>query len=432
MRGAQDKGVSEKKASEVFNLLEKFANYGFNKSHAAAYAVVSYQTAWLKANYPVEFMAGVMNCDLHFTDKLSVYKDEILNKLNIVIIPPCVNRSKAEFSVKEDKIVYALGALKNVGVEAMQLIVLARETTDAKQFADIYDFARIVDMKKIGKRPLEMLAKAGAFDQLIQNRSLVLYNLDSLVAYSSAIHDQRGSDQSSLFGEAGDDLAEPKLKEIDIWSTNEQLVEELSAIGFYLSGHPLDDYRASLKRNGIILLSELEDLVRDGPLAIKIAGSISGRQDRKSARGNRFSFIQVSDPTGLYEVTIFSDVLDTSDELLRPGQNIVMSVEATLEAGQLKLLCRAVQPINSAIKNKSPKGLKVFINKNDAIASLASILKVKERKIDDSKLGEISLCLLDSKLPGEVEVLIGESYPINPHILSTINSLEGVVSIEEY
>ena len=432
MKGAQLKNVTEKKASEVFDLLEKFANYGFNKSHAAAYAVVSYQTAWLKANYPVEFMAGVMNCDMHLTDKLSIYKDEIINKLKINIIPPCVNRSQAKFSVEGDKRLYALGALKNVGVEAMELVVKAREISGSKRFSTIYDFARSVDMKKVGKRPLEMLTKAGAFDQLLDNRALILHNLDRLVSYSSAIHDQRRSDQSSLFGEAGDDLTEPKFNLIEDWSTNEKLVEEHSAIGFYLSGHPLDDYRTSLKRNNIIVSSELETLVKGGPVAVKIAGSISGRQDRKSARGNRFSFIQVSDPTGLYEVTVFSDVLEKSDEIIQPGQNVAMSVEAALEAGQLKLLCRSVQSIDSAIKIKGIKGLKIFINRDETVVSLASVFNKEIKKIDNRSVGEVSLCLIDPDLPGEVEVLLGDSYPIHPEICTTIRSLQGVISIEEY
>ena len=162
-KGAMENGVDKKKANEVFDLLEKFANYGFNKSHAAAYAVVSYQTGWLKANYPVEFMAGVMNCDIHLTDKLGVYKEEITKGLELEIALPCVNASEALFSVADGKVVYGLGGLKNVGVEAMRLIVEARGET---AFATLFDFARRVDMKRVGKRPLEMLARAGAFDVL--------------------------------------------------------------------------------------------------------------------------------------------------------------------------------------------------------------------------------------------------------------------------
>ena len=432
MKGAGSKGVDEKKASEVFDLLEKFANYGFNKSHAAAYAIVSYQTAWLKANYPLEFMAGVMNCDMHLTDKLSIYKDEIINGLSLKIVPPCVNRSEVDFSVKSNELIYALTALKNVGPEAMQLIVEARKKSVSKKFNDIFEFARQVDMKKIGKRPLEMLVRAGAFDQLNSNRLVLLKSLDSLVAYSSAIHDQRSSNQSSLFGVAGEDLLEPKLKEMDFWLASEQLVEEHRAIGFYLSGHPLDDYKSSLKRNGITTLSELRALVKNGPVIAKVAGTISGRQDRKSARGNRFSFVQVSDPTGLYEVTVFSDVLDSSEEYLVAGENVVMSVEATSEAEQLKLLCRTAQPIDTAIVDKSKKGLKIFVNSDGTISSVASLLKRVEQEKNVLGRGEVSICLIDSELPGEVELLVGDSYPINPQVYNALKALKGVLSVEEY
>ena len=206
-KGAMENGVDKKKASEVFDLLEKFANYGFNKSHAAAYAVVSYQTAWLKANHTVEFMAAVMNCDIHLTDKLNVYKQEV-DRLGLETIPPCVNRSAAAFTVKDGKVVYALGGLKNVGVEAMRLIEQGRAD---QPFATLFDVARRVDLKRVGKRPLEMLARAGAFDQIDRNRRRVFESLDALVGYSAAIHEQRNSNQVSLFGEAGDDLPEPRL-----------------------------------------------------------------------------------------------------------------------------------------------------------------------------------------------------------------------------
>ena len=316
-KGASENGVPAKKASEVFDLLEKFANYGFNKSHAAAYAVVSYQTAWLKANHPVEFMAGVMNCDIHLTDKLSVYANEVRRGLDIEIVPPCVNRSQETFSVHEGCVVYGLGALKNVGVEAMKLVVEGRKVEGIdKPFATLYDLARRVDLKRVGKRPMEMLARAGAFDQLDPNRRRVFDSLDALVGYSAAIHEQRASNQVSLFGEAGDDLPEPRLSPVGDWLPSERLAEEHKAIGFYLSGHPLDDYMAALKRKQVLSLAELEQRAERGAMVAKLAGTVSGRQERKSARGNRFAFAQLTDPTGQYEVTIFSDVLEKCRDYL--------------------------------------------------------------------------------------------------------------------
>ena len=193
IKGAKENDVDDKTALEVWNLLDKFANYGFNKSHAAAYAVVSYQTAWLKTNHPVEFMAGVMNCDIHLTDKLAVYFEEVKKGLDLPYLPPCVNRSDATFMVKDGTLHYALGALKNVGVEAMKLITDARydegrgDSSEEKPFVTLYDFARRVDLKRIGKRPLEMLARAGGFDELDRNRRRVFDSVERLMNYSGAI-----------------------------------------------------------------------------------------------------------------------------------------------------------------------------------------------------------------------------------------------------
>ncbi|QBX99713.1 DNA polymerase III subunit alpha [Rhodophyticola sp. CCM32] len=427
LKGAAENGVDEKTAIEVWNLLDKFANYGFNKSHAAAYAVVSYQTAWLKANHPVEFMAAVMNCDIHLTDKLSVYKQEI-DRLDIETVPPCVNRSAASFTVKEGQVVYALGGLKNVGVEAMKLIEDSRAET---AFATLFDLARRVDLKRIGKRSLEMLARAGAFDDLDRNRARVFDSLDALTAYSAVIHDQRASDQVSLFGEAGEDLPEPRLPDRDDWLPNERLANEHMAIGFYFSGHPLDDYMPSLKRKGCLTLAEVEDRVQGGAFVARMAGAVSGRQERKSQRGNRFAFVQLSDPTGLFEVTMFSDVLEVARDHLDTGANVVLQVEATQEGDSLKLLARGVEPIDDSVASEIGKGLRIFVEEPDAISMVSGLLA---RAKGEGKLkgrGPVHLCLMDPDLPGEVEVLLGEDFPVNPQIKGALKSLGGVMTVEE-
>jgi len=411
LEGAAGNGVDEKKALEVWNLLDKFANYGFNKSHAAAYAVVSYQTAWLKANHPVEFMAAVMNCDLHLTDKLNVYKQEV-DRLEIEMIPPCVNRSDAKFSVSEGKIVYALGALKNVGVEAMKMIVAAR--AEGGTFTDIFDFARRVDLKRVGKRPMEMLARAGAFDQLDNYRRKMFESIDQIVAYSAAAHEDRASDQISMFGDAGADLPAPRLPEPEDWQPTERLSQEHQAVGFYLSGHPLDDYLGPLKRQRVQTLRELEEKVKSGPQAAKLAGAVAGKQERKSARGNRFAFVQLSDPTGLYEVTVFSDTLEKYRDLLEAGQNVVLSVEATLESDQLKLLARGVQPVDDAVAGAAPAGLKIFLNDPQAVDSVAT--RLSEAKGAGRAGGPVNLILMHPELPGEVEITLPDRYPVTPQI----------------
>lgn len=428
LKGAAENGVDKEKATVVWNLLDKFANYGFNKSHAAAYAVVSYQTAWLKANHPVEFMAGVMNCDLHMTDKLAVYAEEVRRQLDIEIVPPCMNRSQATFSVHEGKLVYALGALKNVGVEAMKLIAGARQD---KPFINLFDVARRVDLKRIGKRPIEMLARSGAFDRLDMNRRRVFDSLDTLTNYSAAIHDQKSSDQVSLFGEAGDDLPEPRLSPTEDWLPNERLAEEHKAIGFYLSGHPLDDYMGPLKRKGVMTLAEVTAQAEHAPLVAKLAGAVSGRQERKSARGNRFTFVQLSDPSGLYEVTIFSDTFETARDYLDAGSNVVLSVEATMEAEQLKLIARSVTPIDTVVADADSMGLRVFVNDVAAVASVAALLGRATADTKSRARGPVQLCLMASDLPGEVEIALGDQFHVNPQIKGALKSLGGVVTVED-
>ena len=427
-KGAGENGVEKKKASEVFDLLEKFANYGFNKSHAAAYAVVSYQTAWLKANHPVEFMAGVMNCDIHLTDKLAVYFEEVKKGLRLDWVPPCVNRSEATFVVRDGALHYALGGLKNVGVEAMKLIVQGRED---KPFATLYDFARRVDLKRIGKRPLEMLARAGAFDSLDRNRRRVFDSLEGLMNYSAAIHDQKNSNQVSLFGEAGDDLPEPRMSPLEDWLPAERLTEEFKAVGFYLSGHPLDDYMTVLKRKDVKTLDEVMARAQGGPFLAKMAGVVAGRQERKSARGNRFAFAQLSDTTGGYEVTLFSEALEKSREFLETGAQVVITAEATLESDQLKLLCRSVQPIDGMVADAGAVGLRIFIDQPGVIASVVSVLDNAARTIKAGGRGPIHFCLMGQGLPGEVEVDSGQEYPVTPQIKGAIKSLSGVVTVEE-
>ncbi len=437
--GALKNGVDEAKASEVFDLLEKFANYGFNKSHAAAYAVVSYQTAWLKANYPVEFMAGVMNCDIHLTDKLAIYAEEVRRGLGIEIVPPCVNRSQATFAVEDGRILYALGALKNVGVEAMRLICEARRADgQEKPFVTLFDFARRVDMKKIGKRPLEMLARAGAFDVLDRNRRRVLESLDALVAWSAAVHEARASAQVSLFGEAGDDLPEPRLPPVADWLPAERLAEERQAVGFYLSGHPLDDYLPALARQNVMTFEALRKAAERGPMVARLAGTVAGRQERKSARGNRFAFAQLSDPTGLYEITLFSDVLEEARDHLESGANVVVGVEATLEGDQLKLLARSVAPIDSVVADIGGMTLEVHIDRAEAFDLVKSVLEQAREAARGARPGEVSIVIRlprpdppDPAAPAEVVLDFPLSWPLTPQIKGALRSLPGVVDVLE-
>ena len=339
-----------------------------------------------------------------------------------------MNRSQATFDVHDGQLVYALGALKNVGVEAMRLVTDGRGD---KPFVNLFDFARRVDLKRVGKRPLEMLARAGAFDVLDRNRRRVFNSLDPLVAYSAAVHEQRASNQVSLFGEAGDDLPEPRLPPVDDWLPAERLSEEFTAIGFYLSGHPLDDYMGPLKRQKVMTLDEVTAKAEGSALIAKMAGTVSGRQERKSARGNRFAFVQLSDPTGAYEVTMFSDTLETAREHLETGSKVVIQVEATMEADQLKLLGRSVSPIDGVVAQAGTSGLRIFVEDLPAVPSVAHVLADLGNSAKGAAKGPIQFCLMDPTLPGEVDLELPDTFPVSPQIKSALKSLNGVLMVED-
>jgi DNA polymerase-3 subunit alpha len=278
---------------------------------------------------------------------------------------------------------------------------------------------------------MEMLARAGAFDQLDPNRRRVLDSVDALVAYSAAVHDQKASAQVSLFGEAGEDLPEPRLAPVEDWLPNERLSEEHKAIGFYLSGHPLDDYMAPLKRQGVMTLEALTGQAERGPLVAKLAGAVAGRQERKSARGNRFAFVQLSDPTGPCEVTVFSETLEASRDHLEPGSNVVVTVEATMEAEQLKLLARSVTPIDTVAAQARSMGLRVYVDEAAAVEAVAALLERARKEAASRTRGPVQLCLMAPDLPGEVEVALGDGFPVNPQIKGAIKSLGGVLTVDD-
>ncbi|MEM6972479.1 MAG: DNA polymerase III subunit alpha [Pseudomonadota bacterium] len=431
MEGAAANGVDKKKATEVWDLLDKFANYGFNKSHAAAYGVVSYQTAWLKANHPVEFMAASMNLDLNLTDKLNVFVQES-RRLDIEVVAPCVNRSEARFTVKDGQILYALGALKGVGVEAMRLIERARAAEGA--FRDLFDFARRVELKLLGKRALEMMARAGAFDALDGNRARVLASLDRLIDYSAAHAAEAASGQASLFGGGGEDLPPPRMAPGEDWLPTDRLNHEFQAVGFYLSGHPLDVYAEALLRRRVMNHRQfLDRWGRDGGTG-RIAGTVAGVQIRKSAKGTRFAYIQFSDSAGGYEVMAFSDTLAEVEHLLSAGANLVLTVESEGEAAGGRLRLRSLQPIDEVVAAQA--GLRVFLGDPAALPSLKRRLEIgtealRRQQGTRRSLGPISLVVAIPEAGREVEVELDGPYPTGPEIRGMLKDIVGVEAVTE-
>ncbi|TNE40479.1 MAG: DNA polymerase III subunit alpha, partial [Alphaproteobacteria bacterium] len=354
IEGAGLRGIEKSVAEKIFDQAAKFAGYGFNKAHAAAYAQVAYQTAYLKANFPVEFFAGAMCLDMGNTDKLAIIRQEAL-RLGIVINPPNINVSEADFSVRDGEIDYALGAIKNVGRQAMEHIVEERKANGP--FGDLFDFARRVDPKQINKRTFENLTRAGAFDSLNPNRAQVLASAEMILNHAHLAADERQSSQESLFGDAGLEMENPPLPAVNDWMPLDRLGEELAAVGFYLSGHPLDDYQLALRQSRVTSYAELLADPQKKSREVRLAGTIITKQVRKSQRtGKPFAFIMLTDPTGQFEVTLFSEAIQAAGDLLEVGQSIVLTADAQWEGTadgdeQLRLLCRSIASLDSVAAN---------------------------------------------------------------------------------
>ncbi len=417
--GAAARGVDPNKASEIFDQVNKFAGYGFNKSHAAAYALVAYQTAWLKANHPVEFLAASMTYDMANTDKLDVFRVE-LDRLKFKLLPPDVNRSGAYFEVEDGAVRYALAALKNVGEGAMEALVAEREA--GGPFKDLSDFARRMDPKAINRRQLENMVKAGCFDSLEKARGRLFAGIDVILGTAASAAEERTSAQVNLFGGA----AQPKLAlpQAPDWQAAERLANELEAVGFYLTGHPMDQYAPALKRLGVLKSSELvRHLQSGGPSRVKLAGTLMSKKERTSARGSRYAFVTFSDAGGVFEVTMFSEILGMARSLLESTQPLLLGVDARLEDEQLRLTCQHVESLDEAAA-KTAAGLKIFIESEAAVAPIAQLI-AKEPK----GRGRI---VVVSKLPGrDVDVALKQTYSLSPRIVANLEIVPGVVEVQE-
>ncbi|MEO0850433.1 MAG: DNA polymerase III subunit alpha, partial [Pseudomonadota bacterium] len=351
--GAAERSVDAAKASSIFDLVQKFAGYGFNKSHAAAYALIAYQTAWLKANYPAEFLAASMSLDRTNTDKLAIFLKEA-RRQGIKVLPPHVNRSKMDFSVRDGAVVYALSAVKNVGEAAMAQIAAAR--SQGGDFTDLHDFAERVDLKQVGKRALENLARAGAFDTMSAGRKAAMAAVDILVRSSARHHEELKSDQGGLFQlDDAPALERPRLPEAEDWLAMDRLTEEFKAIGFYFSGHPLDEYDRELKKlNTVTGMQAAERVRQDGETAFRVAGIVRALRVRRSKSGKPFAWVEISDPAGEYEVTVFSRVLENARDLLEPGNLILMSVTADeSDGGDVRFIAEAASLLDKAAADTS-------------------------------------------------------------------------------
>jgi DNA polymerase-3 subunit alpha len=350
--GAVKKGVERGIASQIFDQMAKFAGYGFNKSHSAPYALISYQTAYMKANFPHEFMAATMTYDMHNTDKLSVYYQE-LKDMGIQLLPPDINRSLARFSVEidpethEKSIRYALGALKNVGIHAMEMVTQERHKNG--KFKTIDDFLSRLNTKILNKRQLEHLIAAGALDGLHSNRRALHESVESMVKHANALSLKLGGMQAVLFArEAG--LDSFKFAQVQEWPILERLNKEAEAIGFYLSSHPLQAYgQEMLDQLKVIKSIDLEN--HSGSFA-RLVGLPTSFKVKTSKKGNRFAFVGFSDAHGNYEALVFSDKLDHARTYVEKGEPLFVQVSLKRdEQGTMRLAIHDLTPIEKMVSS---------------------------------------------------------------------------------
>jgi DNA polymerase III subunit alpha len=433
--GAVARGVDSGKASQIFELVNKFAGYGFNKSHAAAYALVAYQTAYFKANDPVEFFAATMTYDMGNTDKLNVFRQE-LQRLGIRLLPPDINRSDVAFSVDRAgapggaepamAIRYALAAVKNVGAAAMAGVVEARNVRGP--FKSLSDFAERVDFKVLTKRQLESLAAAGAFESVVPNRHQVFEAVEQIVRHASAAAQDRASNQTSLFdalaGSSGNSAPAISLPAVPEWAPMDRLKREFDAIGFYLSAHPLDAYGKTLERLGVMTSAEAIRRMADGRLSrVRLAGTPISKQERTSARGNRFAFAQFSDTSGVFEATLFSEVLSASRELLDQGVPVLIAVDGRVDGDQVRLMAQSIEPLDKAAAGVGAS-LRIYLNDAGPVEPLKTLLQ-REAK------GKGRIWLVAMTGEREVEIALRGGFGCSPQLRQAIKALPGIVEVEE-
>ena len=423
--GAEALGVDKGTAAHIFELVNKFAGYGFNKSHAAAYALVAYQTAYMKANHPVEFFAALMTHDAGSTEKLNLFRQE-LDRLGIALLPPDINRSAVSFAVENAAdnngagtaaIRYALSAIRNVGTPAVTAIVEERRANGP--FASLDDFAARVDSRHLNRRHLENLIRAGCFDSLNPNRRQVCEGAERIVRAAALSSDARASGQLGLFGAAAgsNDL---QLPEVADWTAVDRLKEELEAIGFYLSAHPLDAHRRRLSRLGVVSVADVTASRRPG--TVKLAGTVLARTERTSGKGNRFAFLQLSDTSGLFEVVVFADVLSARGAILGVGASVFVDANVTFADDQARFTVNSVQPLDDVV-HAIGSDVEILIDSEKALDDLGRLLDEAERGADPVRLA------LWLDVQTEVTLDLPIHCRADPALLTRLEAIPGVREI---
>ena len=423
--GATARGIAAATATEVFDLMAKFADYGFNKSHAAAYALVAYQTAWMKANHPAVFMAACMSLASANTDRLAALKQEA-ERGGIRVLPPDINRSGADFRMERLPgegalaIRYALAAVKKVGGAAMEGLEQAR---GERPFADVADFAARVDPRHLNRMQLENLVRAGAFDSLDANRARLFAAAETILRRAQADQAEKASGQNVLFG-GGGGPAELRLPDLPDWPPIERLGFEAEAIGFHLTAHPLDAYGQALRRLGVVPCSQVEARAQSGVGRVKLAGIVVATKERVTRTGSRMAWVRLSDASGGCEVTLFSEVLARSRDLIADGATLLVTADLRMDGDTLRITAQDVAPLEKAAADAGA-GLRVRLAEPEAVPHIRDLLK----RESGGKGRVILVPRLDAA--HSVEIALPGGFNVTPRLAQALKALRGVEQVED-
>jgi DNA polymerase-3 subunit alpha len=417
--GSVERGVSKPQADFIFDLLAKFADYGFNKSHAAAYALVSYQTAYLKAHYPVEFLAASMTLDMGNTEKLADFRQDAL-RLGIDVVAPSVMTSFRNFEVGENRIFYALAAIKGVGDAAVDHIVAVR---DRKPFSSLEDFCERIDPKIVGKRVLESLVMAGALDCFGHDRAAMMAGMERMMGLGSRAHADAALGITDMFGgAAAGGQQRLHLPQAEPWLPADKLHREFQAVGFFLSAHPLDEYKTALDKMRVQSWADFSAAVKRGAAAGRLAGTVTAKQERKTRTGNKMGVVQFSDTTGQYEAVLFSEGLAQFRDMLEPGRSVVITVSAEDRPEGVNLRIQTVQALEDEA-SRLQKALRIYLRDDGPLSTLQSQLGQRGES-------EVSLIVIKEDGAGEVEIALPDRYRVGPREASALRAVPGVVEVE--
>ncbi|MCM2129677.1 DNA polymerase III subunit alpha [Larsenimonas rhizosphaerae] len=425
MEGCAANGVEKSLAGNIFDLVEKFAGYGFNKSHSAAYGLVSYQTAWLKAHYPAPFMAAVISTEMHNIDKVVPLIEEC-RRMGLTVTPPDVNVGGYKFTVNEqNEVVYGLGAIRGVGEGPIEAIVEAR--AEGGDFSDIFDFCRRIDGKRMNKRTLEALIRSGALDSVGPSRAVMAAGLDDAIKAASQSHTNASIGMMDMFGEAfGDSTADEDVyleyRRVRDWTDRERLAGEKDTLGLYLTGHPIDEYERELKR---FVSTRIVDL-KPSRESQRVAGLVVAMRTMKSKRGDTLAFATLDDRTGRIEASLFGELYDQVRGQLAEDQVLIIEGEVSQDdySGGLRLRGKEITPIVSA-RTRFGEAVELHI---DGARANGGLIRTLQAQLTPYKAAEglpVRLTYRNAVAQGQVE--LGEAWRVTPsdELFIALNEVEG-------